>query len=174
MAEALLTTVLKQTCSERELRRLISALEMFLEFKLFTKGQNEQGAKVFDEFFHGHHVAEDTQRRLRSLPESFFVFFTRDNLYGEMNSLKKAFEKLPRMLLYTPKSLPSESQEQLGLWLREHVDARVLVRFEVDPDLTVGCAFVWNEIYYDYGLRYLVRRHERDIVNTIRAYVENV
>ena len=174
MAQELLTTLARTAYTEHEFRRLLSALQVFLEFKLFTEHRGVSFEELLRRFFLEHHIAPDTHARLTNLSESYLDLFTRENLYEKMKSIGEAFEKLPRITLYVPIALTSEATAKLGTWLREHVAENLVIRLEVDAELAVGCALVWKGVYYDYSFRYFVKKHEKELERTIREYVENI
>lgn len=174
MAQELLKTLAKTAYTEHEFRRLLSALQVFLEFKLFTEHKGVSFEELLRRFFLEHHIAQDTRARLTNLAGSYLESFTQENLYEKMNSIEKAFKKLPRLTLYVPIALTSEATAKLGTWLREHVAENLVIRLEVDAELAVGCALVWKGVYHDYSFRYFVKKHEKELERTIREYVESI
>ena len=174
MTQELLKTLAKTAYTENEFRRLLSALQVFLESKLFSEHPGLSFEELLRRFFLEHHVAEDTRTRLTSLSESFLSLFTQKNLYEKMKSINEAFEKLPRITLYVPIALTSEATVKLGTWLRQHVMENLVIRLKIDAELSVGCAFVWEGVYHDYSFRYFVKKHEKELESTMREYVENI
>lgn len=174
MTQELLKILAKTAYTEHDFRRLLSALQVFLEFKLFTEHPGVSFEKLLERFFLEHHVAKDTRIRLTNLPKSFLDSFTQENFYEKIDSIEKTFKKLPRIILYVPIALTSEVTAKIGIWLREHVVENLVIRLEIDAELAVGCALVWKGVYYDYSFRYLAKKHEEELGHTIREYVENV
>jgi F0F1-type ATP synthase delta subunit len=55
-------------------------------------------------------------------------------------------------------------------WFRTNVRKDMILEVKIDANVTGGCALIWNNTYYDFSLRYFMRKERAGIVSMLNAY----
>ena len=101
--------------------------------------------------------------------DSVWGLFSPHAVAEVIQALKAQSEMLPMLKLYVPVLFEPEKVASLGQWAREQIAPHILLEMHIDPAVTGGCAFVFNDTYHDYSLHRAFAAHKgvvRELLNT--------
>lgn len=113
----------------------------------------------------------DASEAVAAWGEPFLSLFTKESIQDDIQNFKDAIATLPTLVLYTPVVFERKQIEEIGMWCRTNIDARILLDVRIDPQSLGGCMFVWHDILHDFSLRYFLKRHATEFQNALSAHV---
>lgn len=170
MYKDIFSTLIKEFYTTQDIHLATGLLKEFFNIHLFKSGQHEDYRTDLKKFLKEHDDAEHMGRRLLSFNDSFYKHFTKDSVADIFKALESEIETHPQVILYIPALLPDEETKKLGEWFRKNVEADVLLDLKVDRLAIGGCMFVWKGVYYDFSLRYFLKKKEKEVTAAIRSY----
>ncbi len=144
----------------------ISLTREFFEYIFFTKRDASASKEGIEQFAAYSGKSPVDNAFLRSLPLSFLESFTKESLYDMLDHLTEDAKKLKTLSLTVPVALSRADVEVIGMWAHREVSPDLLIDFDIDPSIAVGCRLVWNNMLRDFSFnRYLIKNqtalHER-------------
>lgn len=85
------------------------------------------------------------------------------NIYQLAEHLEKRVNELPIVTIYLPFTPPEDEIPHIGEWARKNLDPNVLLETRIDQYVTGGCGIVWNGVYRDFALNFMMDK-QRDAV----------
>lgn len=170
MYDHLFTALTKVFYTIQDIYLATGLLKEFFDSYLFKNERKENCRAALKKFLKEHGEFEHIVRGLLSLSDDFYEAFDSETAASIFDSLEKKAEECDQIILYIPTLLPSEETKKIGEWMRTNVTKTVLLDLKVDRFSTGGCAFVWNGVYYDFSLRYFLKKKEKEIAQMIRSY----
>lgn len=172
MTNSALEEIINITYAIDDLHYRIALLKEFFEFKFFSEHKDFSKQALLQEFLTEREEVEDVVKMLHELSEHFYETFTRENFYTLLDEVTASTQTIPLLTLYIPIVLPPEEIRKLGVWARENVKEKILLKISVDNDAIGGCVLVWGGKYYDFSFRHFFKQHQKDIVTMINQYGE--
>jgi hypothetical protein len=166
MNSSQLSTVLSSTYIKADVLRRIHIIREYLEQRFFTPGEKHE----LPEYLDIAKIDPDDKNALITWGSTFFNQFTKENAYSILDLMTQEVKNLPIINMYVPVGLPHEDVGKLGTWVRQNVNASVLIELHIDASTFGGCAFAWNGVYYDYTLRHYMRKKTESIRKIISDY----
>jgi F0F1-type ATP synthase delta subunit len=166
MSCAQLSTVLASTYVKADVLRRIHLMREYLEQRFFTPGEKHD----LPEYLDIAKIVPEDKNALNTWGNTFFNQFTKENAYSILDLMAQEVKNLPVINLYIPVGLPPEELSKLGIWVRQNINASVLIELHVDSSTFGGCAFAWNGVYYDYTLRHYMRKKTDSIRKILTDY----
>ena len=107
--------------------------------------------------------------------EQWVDTFTKESIqplvvFEALDSVQEDITGLPAVTLYVPVRFTPEQTEKFGMWFRENVQPNILLSMHIDPRATGGCSFIWNNVFYDFSLRYFMDKQREDIVASFNKH----
>lgn len=171
VAEQVIERLLSNTYGKNDCYKRLSLLEEVLARSLYSTAENASDragilARRLDS-------SEDRESAtaLAAWGPDVLSAFNADGLRDEIEEIKRAIERLPVLVLYAPVSFSGAHVAAIGGWCRTHVDPRVLLEFRIDRDAAGGCLLVWKSVFYDFSLRYFLRKHYPEVRDVVEALV---
>ena len=117
----------------------------------------------------------ECDERTLALLETWAATFEKQKIqplvvYEALDTVQEDMAGVPAVTLYVPVRFTVEQVEQLGSWFRENVQPNVLLSLHIDPRTTGGCAFIWNDVYHNYSLRYYIDKRRDEITEVFNKY----
>ena len=170
MYDNLFTSLTKNFYTVQEIHLAIRLLKEFFD-SYFFKGKKKENVKdALKKFLKERNDLEYTVRALLSLSDDFYNAFEQESAASIFDTLEKKTDKCEQIVLYVPILLPGEETKKIGEWIRTNVSKSALIDLKVDRFATGGCAFVLKGVYYDFSLRYFLKKKEREITQMIHSY----
>lgn len=135
--------------------------------QLRVKPVAERRKKVIDEIAQGADAAA-----LLNLPDKYWDGFTQRNVVSQIQALIKESETLPEMTLYLPVLLEDKQLSRLAEWARREVAPGLMFDVLIDPSVVGGCAFVYNDVHFDWSLRRYLRAKRGLVTSLLNSYDE--
>lgn len=158
MTNPSLKTFMEHTYTRADFAHDISLMREFFEFIFFTKRDASASKEGIDQFVALNKKPLGDVVFLRSLPPSFLESFTKESLYEMLNQLTEESKKLKTLSLTVPVALSRADVEAIGTWAHQEVSPDILIDFDVDPSIAVGCRLVWNNMLRDFSFNhYLIK-----------------
>lgn len=149
MDQDILTTILKDTYSQSQLKHRLNILKSNL-LKTFFSGPQ------------GGSEPEDLNW-LKSLPSDFYHKFNKDNVYQIFSGLDGQINTVTVLTIYLTFEPDEASLTQIGDYARKtFANPTLLLDIKYDPRLIAGAALTWKGVYKDYSLK--ARINERNLV----------
>jgi len=174
MYENILQTLTKNFYTIQDVNLAASLLKEFFDSYLFKSERKEDYRTALKKFLKDKTESEHIVRVLLSFKDDFYEAFNAETVAKIFHELENELEEHKSIILYVPTLLPGEETKKIGEWMRSNVASNILIDIKVDRFATGGCAFVWNGIYYDFSLRYFMKKKEKEVAAAIRSYREEV
>ena len=155
--DQILPVILKNTYSLTQFKHRLSVLKSFLLLSFFGGSPHTLNQK--DEAF------------LKSLPESFFNEFNKDNIYNLLNDLENRIKKLPSLTIYLTFETDDQTLSQIGEFARKTYNPSLMLDVKLDPSLIAGTAFSWKGVYKDYSLKAKLAEKKEEILQSFKKYL---
>jgi len=161
----LLAIILKDTFSSTQFKTRVRLLKSNLLKSFF--GSNAQNQDTSE----GLPATQDLSW-LKSLSESFYQKFNKDNVYNIFSSIEKLSANLPVLTMYLTFEPDSITLNQLGASTRQTFNSpSLLLDIKIDPNLIAGCALVWQGVYKDYSLRSKLEEKKAEISQEFKRFL---
>ena len=109
---------------------------------------------------------------LKSLPESFYQKFNKENVYEIFSALEKTSDNLPILTMYLAFEPDEITLSQIGPVARKTFNLPLLLLdIKVDPNLIAGTALSWKGVYRDYSLRTKIEEKKTEISNGFKRFL---
>lgn len=109
---------------------------------------------------------------LRSLPDSFYRKFTKDNIYQILDDMEKEIPNLPTLTMYLTFEPDEATLVQIGSVARRNFNSPSLILdVKLNLDLIAGAALVWKGVYKDYSLRAKIETRKLEIFEGFRKFL---
>jgi len=164
----ILATILKDTYSLSQLKHRLRILKSNL-LKTFFGGitSTSEESKPTSEVTH----PEDSNW-LKSLPQSFYQQFNKDNVYQIFSDLEKMTTNLPILTMYLAFEPDEATLNQLGTFVRQTFNfPLLLLDIKINPNLIAGTALVWKGIYKDYSLHAKIEEKRNEISQGFKRFL---
>ncbi len=160
MEQPILDIILKDTYSLSQLKHRLRILKSNL-LKTFFGGESQDLS-----------LATQDLNWLKSLPESFYQKFTKDNIYQILSDLEKEIPNLPTLTVYLTFEPDDATLAQLGSVARKTFSSPSLVLdIKLDLNLIAGAALVWKGVYKDYSLRAKIESKKLEIFEGFKKFL---
>lgn len=135
----LLAIILKDTYSLTQLKHRLRLLKTYL----------------LHVFFGGEAISFSPPELnwLKSLPNTFYHQFTKDNVYQIFTDFDNAVKKFNTLTMYLTFEPDDATLTQIGTYVRNNFKQNLLLDIKLDPNLIAGTALSWKGNYKDYSLR---------------------
>jgi hypothetical protein len=110
--------------------------------------------------------SEEDAKALSEWGRGIWELFQAHNLAEHISVLKYDGEMLPTLTLYVPVAFDNEAVSIIGSWCRKNINTLILLEIIIDPEVTGGCSFVFNDSYHDFSLHNAMKNN-KGIVNTL-------
>lgn len=115
--------------------------------------------------------AEDDLRWMKTLPQSFFEFFTADNQAHVFTFLEGKLKETPTLTLNLAFNPPDELINELGEYYRKNFTSFQLIDLKFDLSLIAGCSIVWKGVFKDYSLKNRIEERKEEIMQQFRKFL---
>lgn len=158
----ILSTILKDTYSLTSLKHRLRILNSYFLKTFF--GETEATVDI--------PLSTQDSNWLKSLPESFYQKFNKDNVYEIFSGLEKEIETLKILTLYLSFEPDELTLSQIGFSARKTFNlSLLLLDIKVDPNLIAGPAMTWKGVYRDYSLRAKLEEKKQDLSEEFRRFL---
>ncbi len=154
-----LNIILRDTYSLTQLKHRLNVLKSYLLKALF--GNQEILAPL----------SKEDLTWLKSLPETFYQQFNKDNVYTAFANLHMQISKLTTLTIYLAFEPDEAALTQIGSYARKSFGTTLLLDTRFDPRLTAGCALSFKGIYKDYSLRSKIEEKKAEILEGFKRYL---
>lgn len=146
----ILQIILQNTFTQTQLKHRLRILKSCLS-KIIFGGQTSM------------ETASSDLDWLKSLPESFYQKFTKDNLYQLFAGLDREIAQLKPLTIYLAFESDEKAVELIGKYARKTFNANLLLDIKYNPSLTAGAALAHAGVYKDYSLRAVIEEKKEEI-----------
>lgn len=158
--------MLQNTYTTDDLVERLGLMRIYYNKRLFVGGENSTLKEVIQN--------ECDEHTFLSL-EAWVKVFEKENIqplvvFEALDTVQEDLGGVPAVTLYVPVRFSHEQIERFGVWFRENVQPNILLSLHIDPRATGGCSFIWNNIFYDFSLKYFIEKQKEDIVATFDKY----
>lgn len=158
----ILSTILKDTYSLASLKHRLRILQSYFLKAFF--GETEATADIA--------LSTQDSTWLKSLPESFYQKFNKDNVYEIFSGLEKEMENLKILNLYLSFEPDEVTANQIGSVARRTFNLpALLLDIKVDPNLIAGTALVWKGVRRDYSLKAKLEEKRQELSEEFRRFL---
>lgn len=158
----ILSTILKDTYSVTSLKHRLRILNSYFLKTFF--GETEAAVDI--------PLSTQDSNWLKSLPESFYQKFNKDNVYEIFAGLEKEMENLKILNLYLTFEPDELTLSQIGFSARKTFNlSLLLLDIKVDPNLIAGTALVWKGVRRDYSLKAKLEEKRQDLSEEFRRFL---
>ena len=169
MLQEVYQQLLQNTYTSDALYQRIRFLKEYYEMHFYS--QNEEGQHLTIENF-------CTQKGIDPDTEALTVWerYFHEHSSGAEESIKTLHELeqnihlLPSVVVYLPLIFDTKEIAKIAGWFRTNVRKDMILEVKIDANVTGGCALIWNSTYYDFSLRYFMRKERAGIVSMLNAY----
>jgi len=154
----ILNIILINTYTLSELRHRVSALKSFLEQHFFG------GVKPTD-------LSDKDTAWINSLPSTFLQSFNKDNLSTVFESLQREITQLKTLTLYLTFDPDSQTDEQIGEYVKANFKERLILDIKYNPNLIAGAGLVWKGVYKDYSLKSKIDQRKMEILESFKKFL---
>jgi hypothetical protein len=166
MLVKIISTILKNTYTTDELSQRLNLMRKYYSEYLFAGAENLTLKDVLEGKCDG-----DTLRALGEWIGKFEESGIQPIvIYEAIDSIQEDLTGIPSITLYVPVRFSTEQIKKIGTWFRENVQPNMLMSVHIDPRSTGGCSFVWNNIYYDFSLKYFLDKKKEEIVSAFNKH----
>lgn len=173
MPENTLDIVLGNTYTVGTAHQRIALLKEFFEFSFYGSEPGTPTLERFNAFVRERNVEPTHAEAVAAWGAKLFGTVTAGTLYAGLNALLESLKHVPVLTLYTPVKFPPEQMSALGSRIRGLAGQMLLIDDHTDPYLFVGCGFVWNGMYHNYGLPFFFERKREELSTLITRYGSN-
>lgn len=158
--------MLRNTYTTDDFIERLGLMRKYYNTRLFTDGENTKLRDL---------LLEDCDERTLTVLEDWVTTFTNESIqplviYEALDSIQEDMAGLPAVTLYVPVRFSPEETEKFGMWFRENVQPNILLSLRIDPRATGGCSFIWNDVFYDFSLKYFIDKQRDDIVASFNKH----
>ncbi len=166
MLVKIISTMIEATYTTDDLIERLGLLRKYYDVVLFTEATSATVREVLE--------GKCDDRTLRLL-EIWVSTFEKQKIqplvvYETLDTVQEEVAGVPAITLYVPVRFNIMQVEQLGKWFRENVQPNILLSLRIDPRTTGGCAFIWNDEYHNYSLRYYIEKEREEIDKVFNKY----
>lgn len=108
---------------------------------------------------------------LKSLPNSFYQKFNKENVYQIFTDLEKQISNLKTLIIYLTFEPDETTLAQVGTHVRNSFGLTLLLDIKLDPNLIAGAALSWNGVYKDYSLRSQLQAKKEELFAEFKKYL---
>lgn len=109
---------------------------------------------------------------LKSLPESFYQKFTKDNVYQILEKMEKGIPNLATLTMYLTFEPDDATLAQIGSVARKTFNSPSLILdIKLDLNLIAGVALVWKGVYRNYSLRSKIESRKLEILEGFKKFL---
>lgn len=109
---------------------------------------------------------------LKSLPESFYQKFNKDNIYQIFTELEAKIPKLSVLTMYLVFEPDFMTLNEIGITARTTFSQpALLVDIKLNPGLIAGTALVWKGIYKDYSVKAKIEQGREEILQEFKKFL---
>lgn len=166
---ALVQVFCSNTYTVADMRRRLGLLRECVNRSLFSD-QTIDPVVTFTATLAAHGREEDVVA-VTAWGDQVMSRLTVATMQQQMAALQAAVDALPVMTLYIPVSFPESELALIAAWCREAIAPDLLFAVRIDPKVAGGCAFVWNNNYYDFSFTALSKKQPHIITRKLNAYV---
>lgn len=169
MAETLFSQLIATTFSREAALRRAALIQSTLEATVYESSETPLGERYRGAL--AAEVSDPTDRAaLAALGTGWLSTVTTTSVQAVGDALQRAIKAAPTRMLYVPVLLDEAGERVVGQLLRTQLnEPELLVDYELDDTLTVGCRVVHGGRLYDYSFRTLAATNPhrvRDILHT--------
>lgn len=154
----LLNIILKDTYTLASFKHRLRILKSYLDKKFFG-GQDAELLEGADNDW------------LKSLPDSFWEKFNKDNLISQISGLENKLNQLNSLIIYLAFEAGDDVSITIGKKVRELFQMNLLLDIRHNPALIAGCALVWQGIYKDYSLKSKIEARKSEILASLNKFL---
>jgi hypothetical protein len=170
MLQEVFQQLLQNTYTSDTLYQRIRLLKEYYETHLYS--QNEEGQHItIENFCAQKSIDPDTTEALTAW-ERYFHEHTSgaEESIKTLHELEQNIHLLPSIVVYLPLIFDNQEIAKIAGWFRTNVRKDMILEVKIDANVTGGCALIWNNTYYDFSLRYFMRKERAGIVSMLNAY----
>lgn len=165
MDQYILTTILKNTYSQSQLKHRLNILKSNL-LKTFFSGL--QGGSEPESLS----LSKEDLSWLKSLPSDFYQKFNKDNVYQIFAGLEGQINKVAVLTIYLTFEPDEVSLMQIGDYARKtFANPTLLLDIKYDPRLIAGAALTWKGVYKDYSLKARINERKLVILDSFKKFL---
>lgn len=161
MDQEILNTILQTTYSLVNLKHRLRILQSYFLKAFF--GETEATVNI--------PLSTQDSNWLKSLPESFYQKFTKDNVYEIFATLEQTnnFKILTIYLTFEP---DDATLTQIGTLARQNFNLpNLLLDIKLDQNLIAGTALSWKGIYKDYSIRAKIEERRSELLKEFKKFL---
>lgn len=157
-----LSLILKDTYSLTSLKHRLRILESYFQKAFFGEMQTSPDSPL---------SAQDSNW-LKSLPESFYQKFNKDNIYNIFATLNKIDTNIPILTMHLAFEPDDTTLSQIGAFARKtFASSSLILDIKFDPNLIAGAALSWKGVYRDYSLRAKLEEKRQELSEEFRRFL---
>ncbi len=160
MQNTTLDTFLATTYTTSQIKRRLTALQFFLNSKIFGGTKSLTNIVVKDQYWIG------------SLGDNFFNAFNKKTISKELRELGEDLQKVPVLTILVPVELPEDKLSELGAWVRDQFKKQLILEVKINPGLIGGCALIWKGVYKDYSVKASIQVQQKEILGNFKRYLK--
>lgn len=155
--DEILAAILKDTYSLTQYRNRVRILKAYL----------------VQSFFGGNPLPENQDTLwLKSLPQTLFQKFTKDNVYEIFTNLEKNINNLKVLTMHLAFDPDEASLNELGAHARTTLASpTLLLDIKLNPNLIAGAAFSWKGRLRDYSLKSKLEEKRQELSEEFRRFL---
>lgn len=166
MLVKIISTMLRNTYTTDDLIERLGLMRKYYNIRIFAKGEDAVLRDV---------LQNECDERTMTVLENWNSTFIEESIqplvvFEALDAVQEDVSGLPSVTLYLPVRFTPEHIEKFGIWFRENIQPNILLSLHIDPRATGGCSFIWNNVYYDFSLRYYMDKQREDIVASFNKY----
>lgn len=170
MLQDVFQQLLQNTYTADTLYQRIRLLKEYYEARLYSQSQEGKSVSVKD-FCTQKNIESDMARALTQWEDYFREHASgAEEIIKTLHELEQNIHLLPSIVIYLPLIFADEEIAKIAGWFRTNVQKNMILEVKIDANVTGGCAFIWNSTYYDFSLRYFMRKERAGIVSMLNAY----
>lgn len=164
--------IINNTYTRSDFYHKSALLKEFFEYIFFSLNKNQATKELLMYFFKEKESGESekTINDLLSLGDDFYIKFNNENFQYLLKEITNDINLLPKIVVYLPVEFPVDEISRLGEWFRKNIDKDMFMDIEIDYFIISGCAFVWNNMYYNFSFSNSVNKKSKEIINMINQY----
>ncbi len=170
MVQDIFQQLLQNTFTTDTLYQRIRFMREWYEMRLYSQDESERRATV-STFCEKKGIDTDTSHVLEMWEQYFSEHASGpEEVVKTLRELEEQIHLLPSVVIYVPMIFDDTEIVKIAEWFRRNVRQGMLLEVKVDANVTGGCALIWNNTYYDFSLRYFMRKERAGIVSMLNAY----
>lgn len=159
MDQEILNTILKDTYTLTQFKHRLHILKANLLKTFF--GSEEESLPL----------SPEDLSWLKSLPDSFYQKFNKDNVYRIFSDLEQEAIKLSILTIYFAFEPDEPTINRIGLFARKTFTSPLLLDIKLDLNLIAGTALSWKGILRDYSLRAKIKERKGEILENFKRFL---